>query len=183
MSNLAVANQYAKALLQAVSKPAAGLGAEDALRQLDQFHALLAESRELHTILLSPAVAVGAKQKVLARVGDSLGLHGYLKNFLFVVTRHRRLALIAEIRERFQALLDESLGIVRARVSTARELGAGQRQALEAALAQITGKQIRCGYHVDESLLAGVSVQVGSTMYDGSARGQLEGMRRRLTSD
>lgn len=183
MSNLAVANQYAKALLDAISKSGTGVSAEQALAQLDQFVDLMHGSAELHTVLLSPAVTPAAKQKLLAKLGDMLGMHGHLKNFLYVVTRHRRLDILAEIRERFQALLDESVGIVRARVATAQPLSDAQRQALEAALARITGKQIRCDYDVDDALLGGLSVRMGSTMYDGSVRGQLEGLRRRLTSE
>lgn len=181
MSNLAVANQYAKALLDAVSKPGNGVSAEQALAQIDQFIELVHSSAELHTVLLSPAVTPVAKQKVLAKLGDMLGMHGQLKNFLYVVTRHRRLGLMAEIRERFQALLDQSVGIVRAKVETAHPLSEAQRQALETALARITGKQVRCGYDVDEALLGGLAVRMGSTMYDGSVRGQLEGLRRRLS--
>jgi F-type H+-transporting ATPase subunit delta len=55
--------------------------------------------------------------------------------------------------------------------------------AIESSLARATGKQVRCGYTVDESLVGGVTVRVGSTMYDGSVRGQLDGLRRRLTSE
>lgn len=187
MSNLAVANQYAKALLEAISKPGAGpeagVSAELALAQLDQFVELMHGSTDLHTVLLSPAVSHVAKQKVLAKLGDLLGMHRQLKNFLYVVTRHRRLDLMKEIRERFQALLDESVGIVRARVETAQPLTDAQRASLEEALARITGKQVRCGYDVDDALLGGLAVRMGSTMYDGSVRGQLEGLRRRLTSE
>jgi len=181
MSNLAVANQYAKALLEAISKPGTGVSGEQALAQMDQFVALVHDSAELHTALLSPAVAPAAKQKVLGKLGDMLGMHQHLKNFLYVVTRHRRLDLLAEIRDRFQALLDESVGIVRARVETAQPLSDAQRQALETALARITGKQVRCGYEVDDALLGGLAVRMGSKMYDGSVRGQLEGLRRRLS--
>jgi F-type H+-transporting ATPase subunit delta len=182
MSNLAAANQYAKALLEAVSSPASGTNAEEALAQLEQFAAVLKSSHELHNVLLSPAIAQDSKQKVIGTLGDMLGMHGYVKNFLFVVTRHRRLDLMAEMRDRFQALLDESAGIVRARVAAAQPLADSQRLALEGVLAAVTGKQVRCGYEVDGSLLGGVSVRVGSTMYDGSVRGQLDGLRRRLTS-
>jgi F-type H+-transporting ATPase subunit delta len=182
MSNLAVAHQYAKALLEAVSQPASGINPEEALAQLGQFSLTLKGSSELHGILLSPAVAHDQKTKVLSRLGDMVGMHGYLKNFLFVVTRHRRLDLLGEIRDRYQALLDESAGLVRAGVAAAQPLSADQVSALESTLARITGKQVRCGYTVDESLVGGVTVRIGSTMFDGSVRGQLDGLRRRLTS-
>jgi F-type H+-transporting ATPase subunit delta len=179
--SLAVANQYAKALLESVAKPSSGVQPEDALRELDLFIETLKSSHELHTVLLSPAVNHAGKQKVLGRLSEMLGLHGYVKNFLFVVTRHRRLDLLSEIRERFQALLDEKYGLLRARVSTAQQLSAEQQRALESALARVTGKQVRCGFEVDGALVGGVSVRVGSTMYDGSVRGHIESLRRRLS--
>ena len=183
MPNLAAANQYAKALLEVVSKPGSTVNPEAALAQLESFASLLRASSELKEAMLSPAVQFPAKQKVLSRLGRTLGLHPYIVNFLLVVARHRRLALMGEIQERFQTLLDESVGIVRARVASAQPLEAPQRQAIEAALARITGKAIRCGFDVDDSLLGGLAVRMGSTMYDGSVRGRLESLRRRLTTE
>ena len=183
MPNLAVANQYAKALLEAVSSPKSSIKPEDALAQLSQFTATLKGSRELHSALLSPAISHDAKVRVLAKLGDSAGLNPYLKNFLFVVTRHRRLDLLSSIGDRFQALIDDSIGLVRAGVSAAQPLSPSHQEALESALARVTGKQVRCSYTVDESLVGGLTVRVGSTMYDGSVRGQLDGLRRRLTSE
>lgn len=183
MSTLAIANQYAKALLESVTPAGSGASPEEALTQLEQFEALVKSSHDLHTILLSPAVPHAQKQKLLGRIAEMLGLHGMVRNFLFVVTRHRRLNLLGEIRERYQALLDEAMGLVRARVATAAPLTMEQRTALEAALARVTGKQMRCGYEVDDTLVGGLAVRVGSTMYDGSVKGQLDSLRRRLTSE
>jgi len=179
--SLAVANQYAKALMESVAQPASGLAAEAALGQLDQFAAALQESHELRTVLLSPAVAPAQKQKIIGRIGGAMELHGLVRNFIVVVTRHRRLDILNEIRLRFQALLDESASLVRAQVATAQPLSDGQKTNLEQTLARLTGKSVRCGYEVEAALLGGVSVRIGSTMYDGSVRGQFEGLRRRLS--
>ena len=70
---------------------------------------------------------------------------------------------------------------MRAAVSTAQPLGANGRAAIAAALAQVTGREVRCDYEVDGALVGGVAVRVGSTMYDGSVRGQLNSLRRRLS--
>lgn len=181
MSNLAVANQYAKALLETVSQPGRGSNAEQALSELDLFNELLKSSRELRTALLSPAVSFTQKQRVILQLGGMLGLGADMKSFLSVVTRHRRLNLLPAIRTRYEALLDETLGLVRAAVSTAQPLGANGRAAIAAALAQVTGREVRCDYEVDGALVGGVAVRVGSTMYDGSVRGQLNSLRRRLS--
>lgn len=179
--SLAVANQYAKALLESVARPGSGVQAEAALAQLDEFASALAGSQELKTVLLSPAVPLAQKQKVLGQLAGRMEQHGLVRNFIFVVTRHRRLDILNEIRQRFQALLDESFGLLRARVETAQPLSEAQQKSLEQTLAGVTGKSVRCGYEVDQALVGGVSVRIGSTMYDGSVRGQIEGLRRRLS--
>ena len=179
---LAAANQYAKALLEAISRPGSGLDAETALAQIETFQAMLGESPQLRTILLSPAVGAKQKSKTIARLGTMAGLHPLMQNFLNVVIHHRRVPLLGEIRLMFRSRLDEQLGIVRADISAARELSAGQKSVLEAQLAGITGKGVRCGYEIDASLLGGLKVTLGSKVLDGSVRGKLDALGRRLAS-
>jgi len=119
---------------------------------------------------------------VIGRLCEAIGASRPVRNFLNVVTKKRRLALLPEIRDRYQALLDEAEGIVRAEVRTALPATEAQKQALEARLAAVTGGQVRCGYLVDGSLVGGMSVKIGSAVYDGSVRGHLEALRRRLAS-
>lgn len=176
----AVANQYAKALLAIVSEPGAGVTPEEALRQITGFERLVGSSRELRTVLLSPAIDHAAKVKALSRLGAALGLSPLVRNFLQVVIRRRRIALLDEIRAMFQAQMDERNGVVRALVSAARELGGEERGALETRLEKHTGKKVLCDYAVDPALLGGVSVRIGSTVLDGSVAGRLETLRRRL---
>lgn len=181
--SLAVANQYAKALLEAITDPNSGSGAEEALAQLDAFQAAMRESQELRTALESPAVAAEQKTKVVQRVGEMAGIHPLVRNFLAVVIHKRRLGLLPEMRERFRVLLDESLGIARAHVLVAQPAPDGVKAAVEAELARVTGKTVRCDYRIDPALLGGMTVNIGSTMYDGSVRGQLAALRRRLTAE
>ncbi len=181
--SLAVANQYAKALLEVVDKPGSKVAPESVLEQLETFESALAESREFRVALLSPAVSSVQKSKVLARVGGILGLSPVVGNFLNVVTSHRRIPLLSQIRVQFRAHLDDQLGIVRARIAAARELGAAQRSSLESSLASSVKGSLRCSYSVDGALLGGVTVQIGSKVLDGSVRGQLDSLRRRLVAE
>jgi F-type H+-transporting ATPase subunit delta len=176
----AVANQYAKALLEVVSRPGAAVGPEQALSQMQSFAALVSESPELRTVLLSPAVPHGSKEKAVRKLAGMAGLSELIASFLLVVIRHRRLVLFGGIRERFQALIDESLGLQRALVESAGELSPSERAALEAALVKRTGKQVRGVYATDKSLIGGVTVRLGSKVYDASVRGHIEELRRQL---
>ena len=65
-------------------------------------------------------------------------------------------------------------------MTAAAELSPGQRERIQAALARMAGKQVRCQYDVAPDLLGGFVVRVGSTVYDGSLRGQLERLRARM---
>ena len=181
--SLAVANQYAKAMLDAVLDPTSGISAEDALTQLDSFDAALQDSHDLRTVMYSPAVDAQNKRNVVRRIGDVTGMHPLVRNFLAVVINKRRLAMLPEMRERFRALLDDKLGIARAHVAAAQPVADNTRVALEAELARMTGKTIRCDYRVDPALVGGITVSIASKVYDGSVRGQLAALRRRLTSE
>jgi len=182
MAELALANQYAKALLEVAQAAGGPRAAEAALDELSRFTEVFRSSRDLRTVLLSPVVEHQQKVRVISRLCEAIGAGRPVRNFLNVVTKKRRLALLPEIRDRYQALLDEAESIVRAEVRTALPATEAQKQALEARLAAITGGQVRCGYLVDESLVGGMSVRIGSAVYDGSVRGHLEALRRRLAS-
>jgi F-type H+-transporting ATPase subunit delta len=76
--------------------------------------------------------------------------------------------------------LNERLGIVVAQISSAHALGDAEKQELEKALRVRTGKQVRMRFSIDSGLIGGVTAQVGSTIYDGSVRGQLDRLRSEL---
>ncbi len=180
--SIAVANQYAKALMEVVARPGARLTPEAALTQLETFAATLAAAPELKGVMLSPAVPREAKRRAMGRVSDLLGLDALIRNFLDVITARRRVSLFSLITAAFRAQIDERNGVVRAQVAAARPLDAAQQAEVAASLARVTGKKVLCDYTVDPSLVGGLSVKIGSTVYDGSVQGQLEGLRRRLSS-
>jgi F-type H+-transporting ATPase subunit delta len=110
-----------------------------------------------------------------------LDLAPHTLSFLLVVLQHDRMAHLAEIAEAFDSLLNERLGIVVAAVRSARPLEEPEKQELASALRARTGKQVEMTFTLDPGLIAGVVAQVGSTIYDGSVRGQLERLRIDLT--
>lgn len=177
---LALASRYARALADLVLDPSAGMDPREAMTELQAFEMAVAGAPDLRSVLLSPAVSPGRKRTLIERLSGMLGTSPLLRNFLCVVINHRRITLLHEIREALQMLLDERLGLARADVGSARELTGEQRSSVEAQLARLTGKRVRCRFSVEESLLGGVTARIGSTIYDGSVRGQLERLRRRL---
>ena len=78
------------------------------------------------------------------------------------------------------AQINEQLGIANAEIISTRELGAEEKHRLEAQVAKAAGKKLRVRYSLDLGLVGGVLVKVGSTVYDGSVRGQLQRIREQI---
>jgi len=174
--------RYARALADVVTGPAA-VDPQQILRELRQFHEALAGSPQLRIALSSPAVSPARKRSVIDRLAGLLELSRVARNFLMVLADHRRAAELEGIIEAFEGEIDERLGFARVEVKSARELSAGQRDALDRKLQQLTGRKPRARYSVDPSLIGGVVASIGSVVYDGSVRGQLAALERRLTAE
>ena len=176
----AVASRYARAFADVVLAHQAELPPNTAVLQLRSIEELLAESGDLRHALNSPAVRSSQKRALISKFADTLGVARLVRNFLFVLIDHRRIAILSQIREAFEAEIDQRLGFARAEIISAQPLDQPQTALVEAGLTQMTGKQVRAQYRVDPSLIGGVVARVGSTVYDGSIRGQLENMRRQI---
>ncbi|MEK7407488.1 MAG: ATP synthase F1 subunit delta [Acidobacteriota bacterium] len=176
----AVASRYARALAELATRAPAGVEPHRVLEELETVEAALAASAALRHVVLSPAVPAPQKRALIGKLAGRLGLSDLVRRFLLVVIDHRRAALLADIRQAFEALLDERLGLVRVDVTSARELTARQREAVTSGLARLTGKRPRPRFATDAGLIGGVVARVGSTVYDGSVRGQLGVLEKRL---
>jgi F-type H+-transporting ATPase subunit delta len=158
----AVSSRYARALADVITD--SKLDANQSLEQLRSLVAAFEISKELREIWETPAVLPAQKRKVLDALAARVGVtERAIRNFIAVLIDQDRIALLPEIADRFEAELNKRIGRV------------------EAEIARLTGKQVVARYATDASLLGGVTVRVGSTIYDGSVRGQLQRIRQQLT--
>ena len=183
MTLSAVATRYANALADVVTAAGSALSPRDAVSELRAFAAALDGSTELRNALVTPAVPVGRKRAVVGRIAEILKLSRISLNFLYVLIDHRRIAALSGIIDSFELIVDDRLGFARADVSAARDMAEPQRAALTSKLERLTGRRIRMRFAVDERLIGGVVARIGSTVYDGSVRGQLASLGRRLGAD
>jgi F-type H+-transporting ATPase subunit delta len=172
--------QYANAMADIALAQGA---AEPAGKQLQQFGAAYAESAELRTSLASPAVSIEAKHGVIEKLAARLGASKIIRNFLFVLTDHRRTHLIPEVIAAFHEVIRQRQGVAEAEVSSAVELSAAQKKEMAATLTRLTGKKIEAKYALDPALLGGAVVRIGDTIYDGSLRSRLNEMRKWLAAE
>jgi F-type H+-transporting ATPase subunit delta len=172
--------QYANAMADIALAQGA---AEPAAKQLHDFGTAYAQSAELRTFLASPAVSIKAKHAVLEKIVARLGASKIIRNFLFVLTDHRRTQLIPEVIAAFHEVIRQRQGIAEAIVSSPIELSAAQKKEIAATLARLTGKKIEAKYTLDPALLGGAVVRIGDTIYDGSLRSRLNEMRAHLAAE
>jgi F-type H+-transporting ATPase subunit delta len=174
-----VVGTYARAFADVVMG-ASRLDPARAMLELRSIEELLEESDQLRRVLENPAIPGERKRAVLDAITGRLGTTRQARNFVAVLTDHKRLALFPEILKHLQQELNDRQGFAEAQVSTARVLSGAEKAMLEAEITKMTGKRIRARYEQDASLLGGAVVQVGSTIYDGSVKGQLEKIRVEL---
>jgi F-type H+-transporting ATPase subunit delta len=150
-------------------------------RQLTDFLATWNGSRELRDFFVNPAIPAAQKVSFLDKLNARLGMQKELRNLLAVLINNGRIGHVTEVAAAYRRRLQEQSGIRPAEIVTARELSAGEREALLTEVAKLAGGRIEPSFKLDQSILGGTLVRIGSTVYDGSVRGRLERLKETLT--
>jgi F-type H+-transporting ATPase subunit delta len=175
-----VVGTYARAFADVVMTASNRLDSDHVLRELYGMEALLRQSDQLRRVMENPSIPGERKRAVLDAITARLGTTRQVRNFIAVLTDHRRLPLFGEILKQLEQELNDRQGFAEAQVSSARQLSDPEKKMLETEITKMTGKKVRARYEQDTTLLGGAVVQIGSTIYDGSVKGQLERIREQL---
>lgn len=175
-----VASTYARAFADVVLS--AHLDADRSLAELRILASLLAESSDLRRVWENPAIPADQKRSLLDVIAQRDEISKQVRNLVAVLIDHRRIHFLDPIIRQLEKELDARLGFAEAQITSARELGDAEKRALEAQIEKFTGKKVRAHFGLDASLLGGAVVRVGSTIYDGSVKGQLEKIREAISS-
>lgn len=175
-----VSGRYARAYADVVADR--GIDSSKAVQELETIAEMVGSNPDLRNVLENPAVPHKQKLNLVGAIVATIGGSRILQNFISVLVEQRRIGHVQEIAEQFKQELDQRMGIAEARISSVRDLSAQEKQMLEKQISAVTGKAIRPSYSRDPELLGGVVVRVGSTIYDGSVRGQLQRIRQQIAS-
>jgi len=177
----AIDSRYARALAAVVAEQK--LDAAKVQTQLNDFSETLSGSAELREVLENPSIAETQKLKVIDAIAAKLGMSGAVRNFIAVITHHERLNELQTILTAYAALADEESGVADAEIVSAQPLNEASKKLLEDRVSKLTGGQrVRATYSEDASLLGGAVIRIGSTVYDGSVRAQLNQLRQTMVS-
>jgi F-type H+-transporting ATPase subunit delta len=175
----AAARRYAEAFVETAAEK--GDETLQSVRQeLSAFAAAVDEVFDLSNLLMNPAVTADERVKVLDRVMEEVGLSDLTKRFLHLLAEKDRINEIREIAHVYDQLADARTGRVQAEITSAIELSDATTDQLRRALEKRTGKKIEMNVSVDESLIGGIKAQVGSFVFDGTIRSELDRLRDSL---
>jgi F-type H+-transporting ATPase subunit delta len=141
---------------------------------------MISSSAELHGAFSNPAIPQAKKSGVLENLIGRTKPTKTTANFLRVLLQNNRLTDLTAINERFDSVLQERGGAMQAFVASAHELSEDQKAELRTNVEKLTGKKATLNFSIDPELIGGVVTRVGSTVYDGSVRTQLENLREKL---
>jgi F-type H+-transporting ATPase subunit delta len=173
-----VTNTYARAFADVIFDRR--LDAVKTLAEAQSLASLVASSKDLREVWEAPSIPADQKRKLLDAIAAREKMSRETRNFVAILIDNRRISFLSAIVEQLEQELNNRLGFVEAEVTTARELGDTERRPLEAEIEKVTGKKVKARYLRDASVLGGAVVRVGSTIYDGSVKGQLEKIRQQM---
>lgn len=169
-----IAGRYAQAVFDLAREQGAldGLG-----REVADLRAALRDSADLKTLIGSAIYTREQQETAIAAIADAMGLSATLTSTLRLMARNRRLFALPQLTESLERLIADARGEVTAEVTAAAPLSAEQERRLTETLAQKSGKTVRLNTRVDERLIGGMIVRLGSQMIDSSIRSKLASLQ------
>ena len=175
-----MARRYAAALADVVT---ARGEAREIQEELSAWGVMMGSNVQLMEVFRNPTIPYDQKRKVLNILTTCTRVRPTTANFLQVLLQNQRLADLNEINKSIAQEMDVRAGTVSAHVTTARPVPEPVRESLRARLMNLTGRKVRLQFAVDEELLGGIVTRIGSTVYDGSVRNQLQQIKQQMIGE
>jgi F-type H+-transporting ATPase subunit delta len=178
MANLRIAKRYAKALFE-IAEETKKL--EKITNDVVFIDSLIRSSRELQLFLKSPIIKEDKKREVLKEIFSDSRVDPVTLKFIMLLVEKKREDILHDIVKVYQQIYDEKMGIVSAEVVTAVEVGERLKKKIEQKILELTGaKKVKASYRVDPSIIGGIVIRVGDTVYDASIRRRIQLLREQL---
>ena len=169
-----IAERYASALYELADESKA---LDQVAADLKAIRAMMASSADFMRLIRSPVLGRSEQAKAVSALAEKAGFSALTGRFLGTLASNRRLFALASVIDAFLAELARRRGEATADVTSAVALTPAQTQALEEALKSVVGSKVSVDLKVDQSLIGGLVVRVGSRMIDTSLATKLRRLR------
>ncbi len=173
-------NKYAKKYARMLFNSCGPEGAGDVIKNLSVVCRITEESRELKNFFLSPLVSDDERSRGIDALSARLSFKEEVKRFLVFIAQRRAVAALPAVLKNFISIYFDRTRKTKATVVTPFKFNGEYERRLLESLKRLTKREVEIEYVYDPELLGGIVVKIGSTMYDGSIRGQLQRLRNRL---
>ncbi|MCC0079096.1 MAG: F0F1 ATP synthase subunit delta [Rhodobacter sp.] len=172
-----IAARYATAVFD-LAKESKALAALET--DIDTLETAVNDSADLRSMLTSPVYSRDDMGKAITALADKLGLSAATRGVLGVMAEHRRLFALPQLLSALRTMIADEKGEVTADVTSATVLTKAQADQLAATLKARIGKTVKLNVAVDEDLIGGLIVKVGSKMIDTSIRSKLAALQNSM---
>ncbi|ADH86579.1 F0F1 ATP synthase subunit delta [Desulfurivibrio alkaliphilus] len=177
MKNTVLAKRYAKALF-AVGKEDGAFA--DYAKLLNELTELYTGMPEVPDALTNPLYPEDVRLKVMESLAAALKAPPVMVNFCKLLVEKKRAAILPEIAQVYQEMLDEENNVVRGVVTSATELSPEVNAKIKATMEKLTGKQVELSNRIDPAIIGGMVAKVGDLVLDGSIKSQLAGLKESI---
>ncbi len=180
MSVQSIARRYAAALADVMLSRGE---ANQVREELSAWEEMMRSNAQLFEVFRNPTIPYEQKRRVITVLIERTRVRPTTANFLQLLLQNQRLNNLPEINRTLVQELDRRSGVVSAQVTTARPMQSQEQEALRVRLARLTGSSVRLQFAVDQDLIGGVVTRIGSTIYDGSVRSQLQQIKQKMAGE
>ncbi len=172
-----IAGRYAQAVFDIVKEEG---GLDDLARQAEDLGNALSDSADLRDLISSPIYSRDDQTRAISALAAKMGLSATLANTLQLMGKNRRLFVLPQLVSRLRDLIADERGEITADVTSAVALSEEQQTRLRDTLSQKSGKTVKLNTRVDEALIGGMIVKLGSQMIDSSVRSKLASLQNAM---
>lgn len=173
-----IARRYASSLADVAIKSD---NVELVKSELNAWEKMLTSYQDLRNVFHNPSITHKNKERVLESLLERVNSSKMTANFLRILLKNRRFTELGEVNGQLLAVLQERSGLISASVISSRELSKTEEAKLKSSLRKMTGgKEVKLSFEIDENVIGGIVIKVGSTVYDGSVRTQLELLKEQM---
>jgi F-type H+-transporting ATPase subunit delta len=165
------ANRYALALYDLASESSELEAVE---KNINELLIIYNTSDDLKSFIKNPTQSQSNQLEVLNKLSDEMSLSKIIKNFLSILITKRRIFFLNTIFLNFLSLLSKKRGELKASLISSKNLTNEELKNLNTELSQVMGTAVAFNYKVDETLIGGLKMQIGSLMVDTSIKNKLK---------
>ena len=154
--------------------------AEETIQILSSLDSLVETNKEMRNFFLSPLVSEEEREKAISDMASKSGISEEVKKFIIFLASKRAIMALSDIIRHYTAIYFDRQRKTKATVITPIMFDGDYEKKMIESLQKLTGREVEIEYLHDPELIGGIVIKVGSTMYDGSIRGQLELLKEKL---